>query len=96
MRQGVALLRGNVGVDQADAEGKLFAFGEVGFDELGPLGGDGFGDLGITVAGKVGEDQRWSHIELGFCAVVEREEVDGASATGRGGRPLLLWSRAGY
>ena len=83
--QGIALLRGNVGVDQANAEGELFALGEVRFDELGPLGGDGLGDLGVSIAGQIREDERRTGVELGFGAVMEREEVDGPGAAGRGG-----------
>ena len=33
------------------------AFCDVGLDEEGPLGGDGLRDLGIAVAGEVGEDE---------------------------------------
>jgi len=54
----IAGLGRDVGVDQADAEGEGFALGDVGFDEGGPFGGDGFGNLGVAVAGQVGEDER--------------------------------------
>jgi hypothetical protein len=74
--KGVALLRRNIGVHQADAKGQLLALINVGLDELGPLGRDGPGDLGVTIAGKVGEDQRWPGVEFRLGAVVERKEVD--------------------
>ena len=83
--EGVALLRGDVGVDETDAEGELFALADVGLDELGPLGGDGARDLGVAVAGEVGEDEGGAGVEFELGAFVEREEVDGACAAGGGG-----------
>lgn len=47
---GIRGLWGDIGVDKADGEGESFALGEVGFDESGPLAGDGFADFGVTVA----------------------------------------------
>jgi hypothetical protein len=87
---GVGGLRGDVSVYEADAEGEGFAFGEVGLDELGPLGGDGFGDFGVTVAGEVGEDHGRTHLFLFASAFMQGEEVDGAGAAGgRGGVGLF-------
>ena len=83
---GIAFLRRDVGVDEADAERECGAIGEVGVDEFWPLGGDGFGDLRVAVAGQVSEDEaRWRVVGGGFCVGEEREEVDGAGAAGRGG-----------
>ncbi len=82
---GVAVLGRDVGVDEADAEGKLLAFAEVGLDEAGPVGGDGFGDLSVAVAGEVRENEGGADVEFGFCAFVEGEEVDGAGAAWGGG-----------
>jgi hypothetical protein len=81
----VALLRGDVGVDQADAEGKLLALVQIGFDECGPLRGDRLRDFGVAVAGQVGEDERGPGGELLWCALVQRKEVDGACAAWSGG-----------
>ncbi len=73
----VAGLRGDVGVDEAEAEGERGAFGEVWLDEFGPPGGDGSGDFGVAVAGKVGKEEIWL---LSFGRGGEAEEVDGACA----------------
>ena len=78
----VAFLGGNVGVDEADAEFELFAIGEIGIDEVGPAGGNGFGDFGVAVAWEVGEDD---FIAAGLAFFGESEEIDGAGAAGGGG-----------
>lgn len=80
-------LRRYVAVDEAKAERKCVALGEVRLDELWPLGGDGFGDFGVAVAGKIGE------VELRLLTlrrVGDGEEVDGASAARSGGDLRLL------
>jgi len=76
----VAGLGRDVAVDEADGEGESFALGEVGLDEAGPFGGYGFGDFGVAVSGEIGEDERGPGLDLIACALVQREEVDGASA----------------
>jgi len=80
----VAGLWRDVAVYQTDGEGEGLALGEVGFDEVGPLGGDGFGYLGVAVAGQVGEDERGSGFDFVARALVQREEVDGTGAAGGG------------
>lgn len=78
----VGLLRRNVAVHEAEAEGEGGALGEVRLDEFWPLGGDGFGDFGVAVSGQVGE----IHLRLlALGRVGDREEVDGAGASGSGG-----------
>jgi hypothetical protein len=52
----VAWLRGDVRIDEADAEAECLAFFEIRLDEGGPLGGDGLGDFRVAVARQVGED----------------------------------------
>lgn len=52
----IARLRGDVRVDEADAEAECFAILEVRLDEGRPLRGDGLGNLRIAVTGQVGED----------------------------------------
>ena len=79
---GVGLLRRDVAVDEAEAEGERWSLSEVGFDELGPLGGDGFRDFGVAVSRQVGEE----HLRLLALGLVgDGEEVDGAGASGSGG-----------
>ena len=93
--EGVALLGRDVGVDEADTEGELFALADVGLDELGPFGGDGAGDLGVAVAGEVGEDEGGAGVEFELGTFVEREEVDGAGAAGGGGHLRFFRSEKG-
>ena len=76
----VAFLRGDVGVDQTDAELEGGADGEIGLNEGGPAGGDGFRNFGVAVAGQVSLDEPGT-----LAGVEEREEVDGSGAAGGGG-----------
>lgn len=71
----VAGLGWDVGVDEADAEVECGARGEIGLNEGGPAGGDGFGDFGVAVAGEVGECQARA-----LSLIQEQEKIDGAGA----------------
>jgi len=78
----VGLLRRDVAVYEAEAECESGALGEIGLDEFGPLGGNGFGDFRVAVAGEVGKVHLWL---LALGRVSNGEKVDGASATRRRG-----------
>lgn len=83
----VRLLRRNIAVDQAEAECESGALAEIRLNEGGPLSRDRFGDFSVAVAGKIRE------VHLGLLAVGrvgDGEEIDGASASGRGGDFGLL------
>jgi len=76
----VTLLRGNVGVDQNDAQAQRGALVEIRLDEFGPLLGNLARNLGVAVAGKIGENQLGAR----FSGPANLEEVDAAGAAGSG------------
>lgn len=78
----VRLLGRDVAVHEAEAEGERGTLGKIRLDEFGPLGGDGFGDFGVTVAGEIGEVELWL---LALRRVGNGEEIDGAGSSRGGG-----------
>ncbi len=53
----VAVLGGNVRVDQRQAQGKGGAIKQIGIDEACPLLGNVTGDFRVAVAGQIGKQQ---------------------------------------
>lgn len=86
----IARLGWDITIHEADGEGEGVALGEVRLDEGRPLGGYGSGDFSVAIAGQVGKDKGWARLDFIACALVQREEVDGASSAGRGGGMRLL------
>src|SRR5580692_9320013 len=76
----IALLRGNVDVDQRDAESQRRPLVQVRLDELRPLLRDLTRDLGVTVSWKIGEDQLGARLSR----PADFEEIDAAGAPGSG------------
>ena len=72
----VALLRRDVGIDQDDAQAQRGALVEIGLDEFGPFLGNLARNLGVAVAGEVGENQ----LRARLSGPADLEEVDGAGA----------------
>src|SRR5437879_2158898 len=90
----IALLRGNIDVDQRDAESQRRPLVQVRLDKLRPLPRDLTRDLGITVSWEVGEDQ----LRTRLSRPADFEEVNAASASGSrtGARELGADQRINY
>jgi hypothetical protein len=76
----IAWLRWDVDVDQGHTEGQRGSLVEIRLDKFGPLLGNRARDFGISVAGKVGENQ----FGMRFSGPADFEEIDAARASGSG------------
>ena len=84
----ITLLWWNVGINKTHTQTQRLAICKIGLNELWPFGANLAGNLGVSVAGKISEDQVWLG---GLRFLANLNEIDGlrASRTGTDVRDLL-------
>jgi len=85
----------NIGIHQADAQCQSLSLAEVRLDEQRPLCRDGLRDLCVSIARKIGEDQRRNLLLSSTRSFVQGKEVDRPRPSGSGGHPRLLGAEQG-